>query len=165
MQKPWFVQRLDLYRSVVAAFPTFHLSSVIVFSFMWYLYINYTSFTLLCRRICAAFCPSISYGVFFLVFSAFSVPPFLMLLICSVWASLSYFILDCFFFSSLCTFQDTASRPAMSLLLSILRFTWGPDFRSFCLLVFLFVILQVNGHFLCVLICWMYFVYQGYFPD
>lgn len=163
------MQCLDLYRSVFAAFLTFHLSSVIVSSFMWYLYINYTSFILPRGRIWAAFCPSTGCGIFFLFYSTFSVPSFLMLLVCSVWASLSYFILGCFFFQSLCTFQDTVSRPAMSLLLSILRCTWGPDFRSFCLLMFLFMILQeeylFNGYILCTLTCWMYFVYQGYFPD
>lgn len=168
MQQPWSVHCSDLYHSVLSAFPTPHSSSVIVSSFLWYLCINYASFTLACRRISATFCSNTAFGTFFLFYSAFSVPPLLMLLVCSVWASLSYFILDCFFFSSPCTVQGTASWPAMSVLLSILRFTWGPGFRSFHLLTFFFMMLQVeysvNGHILCILTYWMYFVYRGCSP-
>lgn len=160
-----------MFRSVLLCsfcLPHPHLSSVVVSSLLWYLYINYAFFTLACGRISAAFCPNTAFGVFFLFYSAFSVPPFLMLLVCSVWASLSCFLLGCFFFSSLCTVQDTASWPAMSLF-SILRFTWGPGFRSFCLLMFSVLMLQVeylvNGHIPCILTYWMYFVYQGCFPD
>lgn len=91
------VQYLDLYPSVVAAFPTLPLSFVIVPSFLWYLYINYTSFTLPCGRICATFCPSTGYSIFSLFCSVFSLPLFLRLLVCSVWAPLTYFILGCFF--------------------------------------------------------------------
>lgn len=166
MQQPWRVLCLDLYCSVLSAFLTPNLSSVIVLSFLWYLYPNCASFTLKCGRIPATFCPSTAFGDFFLFYPVFPVPPFLMLLVCSVWASLSYFILGCFFLFIPRTVQDTASWPAMFLLLSIWRFTWGQGFRSFCLLMFFFTMLQVeylvNRHILCVLNYWMYFVYQGW---
>lgn len=155
------MQCLDMYCSVLSAFLIPLLSSVIVSSFLWYLYINYASLTPACGRISDTFCPNTAFGIFFLFCSAFSFPPFRMLLVCSVWASLLYFILGCFFFSSPCTVQDSAFWPAVSLLLSILRLIWGPGSRSFKLLMFLFMILQVeylvNGHILCVITYWMHF--------
>jgi len=152
-QQAWSVQCLELYHSVLSAFPTPHLSSVIVSSFLWYLHVNYASLILACGRISVA---NTGFGIFFL----FSVPSFLMLVVSSVWASLSCFLLGWFFFLSPCSVQDSASCPAMSLLLSILRFAWGPGFRSFCSQMFFFMMLQVeysvNGHTLCVLTYWMF---------
>lgn len=151
----------------ISAFPTPHLSSVIVSSFLWFLYINYAYFTVTCGRISAAFCPNTAFGIFFLFSSAFSVLPFLMLLICSVWASLSYFLLGCFFIPLYCSRHYVL--PCHVLLLSILRFSWSPGFRSSWLLMLFFMMLQgrylVNGHILCVLTYWMYFVCQGCSPD